>query len=210
MTTIFQVLINGEVKLTVPGFIKDGFVWGNSAAGPTPLINSVLLAEKGLTAADLKKAVSSGKFSEKLRECFMVVGDNSHGRTVVNKTEADRIEHEEWKANRTPADLRREELAILWDRVNRCDRSQDDVEYQQLRGKAIAAQDKFYAEFPSELKKDQADRLRAKAEDARRLASGALVYDADGWISSAEQDKRAAEFRAEAAEFDRQADELEK
>jgi hypothetical protein len=208
--SIFQVMLNGKVTLTIPGEIRDGFLWGLTGDSAKPVLNGSLLAENGVSQDEAKKALASGKYSDKIRACFMTVGDNANGRTVVNKTAADRLEHEQWKANRTPADLRREEIATLWAKVRRCDRSEDDVEYDRLRFAAQDAESKFYAEFPEELKKDQAAELRAKADKARELASGALVYDADGWISSEEQERRAAEFRAEAAQYDLQADELSK
>lgn len=209
MSTIFQVLIDGEVRLTIPGVIRDGAVWGYSGS-PTPLINSTLLAQRGLTADDVRRATASGNWSADLRACFMRIGENAGGRTVVNKTEADRREHEEWLANRSPAELRRVELAAMWSNVERCDRSQDDVEYDRLRFAAQSAQEKFHAEFPAELKADQVPQLRARAEHARHLASGAMTYDADGWLDAQEQERRAAKYRDEAAELDRQADDLEK
>jgi hypothetical protein len=73
---------------------------------------------------------------------------------------------------------------------------------------AEAALKAWQAHHPAEAAREEADRLRSAAAAKRRKAQGALVYDADGWHTANEQQRRHDELEAEALELERQAEEL--
>ncbi len=82
-------------------------------------------------------------------------------------------------------------------------------EYYGLLADAEAALKAWTAKYPAAAAKERANDLRAKADRQDSLAAGALVYDADGWLSSEEQERRAAEFKVRAAELRAEADRIQ-
>jgi hypothetical protein len=111
----------------------------------------------------------------------------------------------EYNATHPGAAERREINAML----DRARRMQDD-NYGKATGLRLDAQDKLAAwrkKYPKEAAEERADELRDSAEHHRSLAAGAMLYDADGSLSSDDQKRRADEFNAKAAELDRQAQE---
>jgi len=59
--------------------------------------------------------------------------------------------------------------------------------------------------YPAEAREEDAANLRARAAKKRDLASGALVYDCDGSLTSEDMERRSAAFRAEAEELEKRA-----
>lgn len=71
--------------------------------------------------------------------------------------------------------------------------------------KALAA---WGEKYPAAAREEDALHWEAKAGHEDEMASGALVYDADGWLSSDDQNRRSEEHKAKAAEYRQKAAEL--
>jgi hypothetical protein len=112
----------------------------------------------------------------------------------------------EYNASHPGAAERREVDAML----DRARRIQDD-NYGRATSLRLDAQDKLAAwrkKYPKEAAEEQRHELADAAAHHRDLASGAMLYDADGSLSSEDQKRRADEFNAKADELDRQAKEI--
>lgn len=213
MRTIFQVLVDGELKVTFPGEIRaDGTIWGITNGKATPLVNGFLVAAAGLSVSDHKKQVASGKFTAELLGCCMKLGENPGGRLVIDKTAADRQSDADYESALSPLDREkrelRREISAAERRVERCDRSQDDVEFYRLKQKAEALEQNFFTRFPEELLKEKVAAMRDRAERLRALAAGAMLYDCDGSLSREDQEERREEMLAEAQQIDAKANTL--
>lgn len=102
-------------------------------------------------------------------------------------------------------------ITTLYNKADSIARSgrEDNVSMpMQLRAKADARLKEWRDKYPEEARKEDARQLIAQAEKQESLAKGALVYDADGSISSEEQTKRHDEFMDKAKEYRKQADAL--
>ena len=210
MRTIVEVLVDGKISLTAPAEIKpDGTIWVHSSSGLSPLINGFLLEQAGISKSTFVSQVKRRKFTDDVLACCMRLGENPGCRVVRDKSAVDRERAAEAERNITPAYRARRAVSLAYLAADCCDRSQDDVEFHRLRGQAHAAFDQWKKDFPEAWLSEQADDLRSQADHERHLAAGAMVYDADGWISPAEQEKRRDEFLANAARLEQTADEME-
>lgn len=89
----------------------------------------------------------------------------------------------------------------------------EDEDYDRGAGYALRHQAEqrlaaWRERYPAAAAEEDAMQLEDKAAHLRDLAVGALVYDADGWLSAEEQQKRHDGLEAEAAALDRQAVEI--
>ncbi len=202
--TIYEVLVDGKVALTVPGELRsDGAIWSPSGA---PLINGVLLAQAGISKEAYGRAARAGKFTASMLACCLRLGENPCGRTVRDKTAADRTRAQRAETEMTPANRERREIDRLFAKAERCDRSEDDVEYYNLRCEAKSRLEKWQRLYPTEYARERADAIRAKAQHRRDLAAGAMTYDCDGSLSYNDQCSRRDEMLEEAASLDAEAD----
>lgn len=110
---------------------------------------------------------------------------------------------QEWieEQQRDPANIERNRIEDLYIRSRRAYENGDWSECYQLKAEADQALTAWRAQYPEAAQAERRSALLAKADDQESLAVGALTYDADGWISPEEQEKRAAAFRAKAAEL---------
>lgn len=72
-------------------------------------------------------------------------------------------------------------------------------EFFPLRNAAEAALAAWRARYPAEATAERRQALLAEAAELRGKASDSRTYDADGWISRAEQDRRHDAYLAQAA-----------
>ena len=78
-------------------------------------------------------------------------------------------------------------------------RHQDDSgRYFPALHRAQEALTSWQAQYPDAARAERYWILIAEAEALEHKADGALLYDADGWLSAEEQEQRAAAFRAQA------------
>jgi len=101
-----------------------------------------------------------------------------------------------------PARIERARINRMYARADRLARSPSDDNVAgpaRLRAQASAALAAWRQQYPAAAAAERADHLLAQAANEDRLAVGALTYDADGSIGPVEQERRAAEHRANAA-----------
>lgn len=211
--TMYEVLIDGVVKMTFPGELhRDGTIWGNQ--GTLPLINGFLLEKAGITKEAYGAAVRSNSITPGMLSCCMSVGENPGGRIVRDKDAFATENEARREAAMSPIDREKQnllgEIARAENKARKCDRSEDDVEFQRLTFKAEKLQADFYARFPEELVAARVARLQERAKNARRIADGAMLYDCDGTLSHDDQCERRDQGYAEAAVLEAQANELGK
>ena len=210
---IIEILVDGKVTLTVPATVhSDGTIW--SIGQPSkPVINGALAESRGIPRSVCTEQVRTGNYTPEVLACGMVLGENFGGRFARDRDAAEAAARDAADAAMSPIDREKRNLLMEIARVEKqartCDRSEDDVEYQRLRGKAQKLQNDFYTRFPEEKAADQVRSLRSKAEHIRGLAAGAMVYDCDGTLSYKDQCRRRDEMLAEATTIDSQADEME-
>lgn len=103
-----------------------------------------------------------------------------------------------------PGAKERGEIERLFDR-SRSEKLKDEdySESIRLRLEAEDRLDVWRKKYPAEAGEEDAENLRARAAKKRELAARALLYDADGSLSPADQERRSAAFRAEAEELDK-------
>lgn len=106
-----------------------------------------------------------------------------------------------------PANIERNRIEGLYAKAEKHINYPGD--YYGILAEADAALKAWQAKYPAAAAREKAAILRAKADHQDSLAKGALVYDADGWLSAEDQERRAAEFKAEAAKLRAEADRLE-
>jgi len=200
MKTLVMVR-DGTVKLRVPRVEErsDGTLWCNDS----PLLNATGL---GALPADATKALVRAKaWSNIPAGAWARMGENAGGLLV--------IESDEWsrrgQADRTrPGGYERAQIDALLFQANRLANgpSEDNVSGPiSLRAEARRRLAQWRENYPAEAAEERADELRSLAEHEDHLAVGALTYDADGWISREDQNRRAAEHRTKADEYRRQA-----
>jgi hypothetical protein len=111
-----------------------------------------------------------------------------------------------------PSTKERNEIFRLYseaERIAESGRENNVTEPIRLRARADKMLREWRERYPIEARKERQRELIEKAEHQEELAKGALIYDADGWISSAEQQKRHDDFIAKANELRRQSKELD-
>ena len=211
---IVEILVDGKVTMTLPSTIHaDGTIW--STGSPSrPVINSALAESRGLSREICVAQLTSGKYTSDILSCGMVLGDNFGNRVARDKEQAATETRIAAESALSPIDREklklREEIATVEQKARRCDRSEDDVEFRRLTWKAEKLQDDFYARFPEELASDLAAGLRERAENARRIADGAMLYDCDGELSYADQCDIRDRGYAEADALEAKANEIER
>ncbi len=204
---MIEILVDGKVTLHVPATIHaDGTIW--SIGSPSrPVLNGALAESRGISKVTCADQVRRGKYTSDVLACGMVMGENFGGRIARDKDAAAE------EAAMTPTE--REKQTLLQAIANaeraarRCDRSEDDVEYQRLTWKAEKLQADFYARFPEEKLADQVASLRDRAAHGRDIAAGAMLYDSDGSLSYEDQCERRDAGIAEAVAIEKQAAQLE-
>jgi len=214
MKTTIEILVDGKVSLTVPADIRaDGTIWSDTNAGTQPIINGHLLTAAGITKEQYGNAARAGELTDAMLACCLKLGENPGGRVARDKETFAREQDARREAAMSPIEREkrtlREAIHHAERRAARCDRSEDDVEFDQLSWKAERLQKEFYERFPEELRADRASNLRGRADHKRALAIGALVYDCDGSLSDEDQQRRHDEFIAEAVALESKAAELE-
>lgn len=196
---------NGETKLRVPAEIRNGVL----RHGKNILINGDLLATSGLTKDEVKTKIKKGDITPEIEAMGMKIGDNGNG--LVCRWAKD-VRAEENKAreaiyNALPADVRaaREERKAIDKLYYQSDRSlnhdRDDNNVMRGYGQQSEADKRLKVwreKYPHAAAKEKAELLLTKADREDSLASGALTYDADGWIGPEEQQRRHDEYKKEA------------
>lgn len=209
---IIEIVIDGNVTLTVPATIHaDGTIWSIGATS-RPVLNGALAESRGISKATCAAQVKAGRYTPQVLACGMVLGENFGGRIARDKDAAD---EEARRAAAAMSPIEREkqkllgEIARIENQARRCDRSEDDVEYQRLAWKAEKLQADFYARFPEENVAQQVADLRWKASERRRIAAGAMLYDCDGSLNYEDQCERRDAGIAEAVAIETRAAQLE-
>lgn len=107
-----------------------------------------------------------------------------------------------------PENKERRAIADLYNRADRIEQSdsEDNVMLPaMLRAEARQKMEEWRSRYPEAARAEDAQRLMDKAADLRHKASGALVYDADGWINAEGRQQRHDDFIREAEELEAQA-----
>ena len=200
---LVEILVDGIVKLTVPASIRtNGTIW-SVGKPPKPVINGALAESRGISRETIAGQVKSNNYSPDVLACGMVLGENFGGRIARDKDAARDQARQRREAAMTPVEREKrtllDEISRIKNQARRCDRSEGDVEFRQLTWDAENMQAEFYARFPEEVAATQAARLHERAENARRIADGAMLYDCDGTLSYEDQCERRDEGYAKAA-----------
>ncbi len=82
------------------------------------------------------------------------------------------------------------------------------AEYHLVLQGAQAALAAWRERYPEAAREARRERLLAEARDAEEKATGALTYDADGWLSAEDRQERHDKWMAAAAQLRREADTL--
>jgi len=211
---VINVIRNGETKLRVPAEIRNGIL----RSGKNILINNDLILApwtKEKVAAEIK----AGRVGAEIEAMGMKHGDNGNGLICKWEEEmvAERETQERAEYNALPQDVRdaREErnaIEQLYAAAYKSEhRDTDDNNINRAmmqRGEATQRLAAWRAKYPVAAREEDSKGLLAKAEKEESLAKGALVYDADGWLSHADQEKSHDEHMAKATEYRKQAGEL--
>lgn len=118
----------------------------------------------------------------------------------------------EIEAALTPAERERREISDMFAQAKRRLHATDDngvSDGYALMAQARARLAAWREQYADAARQEQAENLRAQAEHERSLASGALVYDADGSLTSEMQQQRHDEHIAKAESLEQQAAEIE-
>lgn len=107
-----------------------------------------------------------------------------------------------------PANRERSRIEGIYRRAAAAYENADWAQYHALTGDADEALAKWRSDFPEAARRERSEKLLAAAAHQEELAAGALTYDADGSLSRAKMEERAARFRALAAHLRRQAAEV--
>jgi hypothetical protein len=103
--------------------------------------------------------------------------------------------------------MTRQEIRYLFDRAEAL--RDYPGSYFPALNRARKALAEWRAQHPREAAMETAANLRAQADDLERKAQGALTYDADGWLSAADRQRRHDEWMTEAEENRSQAARIE-
>jgi outer membrane lipoprotein-sorting protein len=100
------------------------------------------------------------------------------------------------------------ELREKANRIANSDREDNVQTPILLRKDADELEKQWRIKYQGASREQDAQRLEEKADREEEIAKGALVYDADGWLSSSEQQKRHDGHMAQATEYRNQAKNL--
>ena len=203
---------NGEKKLRVPAEERNGIL----RSGDSILINADLLAASGLSREHVMREVGAGRITPEIEALGMRLGDNGNGLIVrwLDDILAQQRVAAKAAYDALPADVRasREERAAISDLYARAEKALNrDTDADNVsRGYSLRAEaDRRLADWrercPRAAAEEEAVRLLSQAEHEETLAAGALTYDADGWLSRDEQQRRHDEHVAKAADLREQA-----
>jgi hypothetical protein len=191
---------DGEVKLRIPvEQHSDGTLWATAKKGEAPLLDG----KAPEAPANMAELANAYKWDEIPAACFARLGTSASGLTVAWADEYMVAP----KAELTAAQKARQAVDALFDEAERAEHASyyDPERIIKAQIAAKAALEEWQDAYPTEAKEEKRARLIAKAEHEESLASGALTYDADGWIDSVGQQKRHDEYMAKAAELRKQA-----
>ena len=212
-TTRLAVIRDGEIKLMLPAAeIKaDGTIWQNGC----PLLDGC--AEGGPSKDDLRKLVQAKRWASIPPQCYSRLGTSPSGMLCIDAREYEReqdaardIARREYERTH-PGAAERRAISDLYAKAERRRDASDDcntMDYFSFSSQADARLKAWRAQYPAEAMEEDAQRLRSKADRERSLASGALAYDADGWLSSTDQQQRHDEHIAKAEALEREAADL--
>ncbi len=208
MRKVYQVRRNGAVVMTAPFAVRpDGTLWYNRGGFDMPLFDG---QDPELLKVGKEKIVEYCRLQcwDKIpKSCFARVGMSPTGLEVISCDDLRR----QAEAALTPAQKERARIEALYRRANQRLYDTDDnntMDHFRLRTEADAALAKWRKDYPLEAAEEDADGLIEQAKHEEELASGALVYDADGWLSPEEQQRRHDEHMAKARELRAKAAEL--
>jgi len=192
---LFYVIRNGEIKMMRDDFTfkSDGTIWCHG----TPLLG---ITDK-VVAAKAQEAAKRKAWDEIPADAYTKLGVNANGLTFISQEDYSA----QTKAEITPAMRERAEISAIYSKAHKLENSssEDNVSGpMRLRARANTMLDAWRTKYPNEAKKETNGILLAKAQELRSKAIGALTYDADGWITQEEQQKRHDDFikQAEALE----------
>jgi len=196
-----------ERRLRVPNAtIKaDGSIW----CGAAPALDGEAMAADGADRAAVIAAIKRRDYSGIAASWYvrMSAPKAPGGIEGVREAEALRRDAAAKRAAEeamSPADRERREIERLRNRAERLAESdsEDNVSGpMRLRAEADRRMAAWRKAYPDEARAEEAGRLERLAVDEDRLAAGAATYDADGWLSEADREERAAGHRATAAEY---------
>lgn len=194
--TVYAIYRDGEEKRLLLEEQKDGSLQNKGV----PLIDgkapeSIALGPK------LLELVKAKKYSEIPAGCFAHVGQNPSGLLVVDYEAKQKAECDQYLTQH-PETVERNEIAKLFARGHKINNDWDE-EADTGKGFILIAEAEqrlaaWRIKYPDAAREEAAQELEARAGYEDELAIGAMTYDADGWLSSADQQKRRDEFRAKA------------
>jgi hypothetical protein len=181
----YQINRRGEIKSLPLVTHKDGTLWSTTDA---PLLNSEAPGFIRLGKEKIVALAKAKKWNEIPHDCYCKVGINTGDLTIKSYGE---IRKEEEGAM-TPAQKERIRISHLFAKAHKRENNTDDcnvMDSMSIRAEASSALKKWRENYPAEALEEDAKNLEAKANHEEDLAAGALVYDADGWLSSSDQQK---------------------
>lgn len=204
--TVYLVLRNGELKMRLPNATvgSDGIV----------SVNGAFVVDGELAKADGCYETVAGAAKNRLwtsinRKYLGRLGTSSSGLEIVAEDDYDARRRAASAAHLAahPEIRERQAITALYEEAERI-RYEDTDRYFNLRRRADARLATWRATYPGAAAEEEAAQLRDKAEHARSMAAGALVYDADGSLSQGYQERSHDEWEARAEELETQAAEL--
>ncbi len=205
------IIKNGEMKMRLPGATirNNQTVWESN--NQNPIINSEAEETKSFGLDKIKELITS-RNSEKIPVgCLAKFGDNGNGLIIVDAQEYIIAERAKYEAALTPAQREKNEIDKMFaqaDYIANSDREDNVMFPNILRCKAKKLLEAWKEKYPAEANREKAEELRQQAQHKRDLAVGALTYDADGWLSSDQQQQRHDDFITEAKSLEREANDL--
>lgn len=206
------VIRDGQIKMRLPGCTvrADGTIW--SSGNKNPLVDGQAPKSIEIGTAKLQAMLKAGQAEQIPVECLAQLGENESGLLVMDSAEYTAQERAAAEAAMTPAQRDKIEIEKLYAQAERLENSdsEDNVSGPiRLRAQARKLQAKWEAKYAPEASKAKAESLREQARRERETAVGALTYDADGWLSAEDQQRRHDEHMTRAAQVEAQAAELE-
>lgn len=175
----------------------------------------LLILDAKIQRATIDTLKKSGQNPADYRAIYRAGSADMVAPTNVAETifgEANRLEKEyQAECDRVanlPENRDRREIEELYEKAYRIEHSssEDNVMVPaQLRALARQKMAEWREKYQDAARDEDARELLSKASDLRSKAVGALVYDADGWISRGEQQKRHDEYIKEAEELEARA-----
>jgi len=211
--SLYFVFRNGQVKMAGVTLEKanDGTLW-SEANKRNPLINRSAYEKLGFTEEQIVEFCRKGQFDKIPKEAFCVEGMNQDGLEVITLAEHQsraKKEREAALASRTPAQVERDEISkLFYMALKEENNPYDSVLYWKYRGEAGNRFEQWKKDYPNDWKREQAHDLILQAEKQEELASGALVYDADGLFDENEKQRRHDQFIEKSKELRKQAEDL--